>query len=410
MRRALAVLGAFTDQSPEWGLADLSRSLHLTKSTTLRLLGALEREGLLSRFGPNGSYRLGPTAIELGARAQRVHSLPGTAHAELLRLARATGETTSLEVLIGNEILILDEVLGTHLVGRSSSIGTRWPAHAASTGKVLLAAARQGNVETWQGAPLDSPLELEQYTPRTITSRHKVRRRAESSREAGIRHGHRRARGWVCRDRCPDPQQRPARRRGDLCRRPREPAHRGENPRSRGRVAPIGRSNLPATRGPLVSDRSLSLALVGLVLLATLPALRPAPAAGGHLLIVGGGEQPPELVSHFVELAGGSGKAKIAVVPMASSEPVETGKEKADELVGLGARVMVLNLNHDEAMSDSVAHLLDDVTGVWFTGEIRPGSPRSCSGPRLFARSRRCGSGAASSAARRPVPRSCRTR
>lgn len=117
-----------------------------------------------------------------------------------------------------------------------------------------------------------------------------------------------------------------------------------------------------------MSDRSLSLALVGLVLLATLPALRPAPAAGGHLLIVGGGEQPPELVSHFVELAGGSGKAKIAVVPMASSEPVETGKEKADELVGLGARVVVLNLNHDEAMSDSVAHLLDDVTGVWFTG------------------------------------------
>jgi IclR family acetate operon transcriptional repressor len=173
VRRALAVLGAFTDQTPEWGLADLSRSLHLTKSTTLRLLGALEREGLLSRFGPNGSYRLGPTAIELGARAQRVHSLPGTAHAELLRLARSTGETTSLEVLIGNEILILDEVLGTHLVGRSSSIGTRWPAHAASTGKVLLAAARQGNVETWQGAPLDSPLELEQYTPRTITSRQK---------------------------------------------------------------------------------------------------------------------------------------------------------------------------------------------------------------------------------------------
>jgi IclR family transcriptional regulator, acetate operon repressor len=167
------VLGAFTDQRPEWGLADLSRSLHLTKSTTLRLLGALEREGLLSRFGVNGAYRLGPTAIELGARAQRVHSLPGAARPELVRLARATGETTSLEVLIGNEILILDEVLGTHLVGRSSSIGTRWPAHAASTGKVLLAAARQGIVETWQGAPIDAPLKLEQFTPRTITSREK---------------------------------------------------------------------------------------------------------------------------------------------------------------------------------------------------------------------------------------------
>jgi cyanophycinase len=53
---------------------------------------------------------------------------------------------------------------------------------------------------------------------------------------------------------------------------------------------------------------------------------------------------------------------------MASSEPQETGKEKADELVGLGAEVLVLNLNREQAMSDSVARLLDDVTGVWFTG------------------------------------------
>jgi cyanophycinase len=99
-----------------------------------------------------------------------------------------------------------------------------------------------------------------------------------------------------------------------------------------------------------------------------LPALRPAVVPGGHLLIVGGGEQPPELVAHFVELAGGSGHATIAVVPMASSEPQETGKEKADELTGLGARVLVLNLNREQAMTDSVVHLLDGVTGVWFTG------------------------------------------
>ncbi|MEP7327164.1 MAG: cyanophycinase [Gemmatimonadota bacterium] len=88
----------------------------------------------------------------------------------------------------------------------------------------------------------------------------------------------------------------------------------------------------------------------------------------GVLLIVGGGHQPPDLVRHFVDLAGGSGTARIAVVPMASSEPVATGEEKAEELRGLGARVFVLNLTRAQAESDSAVRLLDGVTGVWFTG------------------------------------------
>jgi cyanophycinase len=53
---------------------------------------------------------------------------------------------------------------------------------------------------------------------------------------------------------------------------------------------------------------------------------------------------------------------------MASSEPEETGREKAEQLIGLGAEAFVLNLSRDEASADSVARRLDGVTGVWFTG------------------------------------------
>lgn len=62
---------------------------------------------------------------------------------------------------------------------------------------------------------------------------------------------------------------------------------------------------------------------------------------------MGGGSQPPELVRHFVDLAGGPGKARIAVLPMASSEPLETGVEKADQRKELGADAFVLNLTRD---------------------------------------------------------------
>lgn len=97
-------------------------------------------------------------------------------------------------------------------------------------------------------------------------------------------------------------------------------------------------------------------------------ATAPGAATRGTLLIVGGGSQPPALVSRFVELAGGPGKARIAVMPMASAEAAEGGEEKAEQLRGLGAEVIVMNLTHDQAQTDSAARLLDGITGVWFNG------------------------------------------
>lgn len=101
------------------------------------------------------------------------------------------------------------------------------------------------------------------------------------------------------------------------------------------------------------------------------PAGSPSPSSAspsGHLLIVGGGSQPPELVRHFVDLAGGSGRARIAVIPMASGSPGKAGREKVEDLRALGADAFSLNLNRKQAESDSAARLLDNVTGVWFSG------------------------------------------
>lgn len=118
-------------------------------------------------------------------------------------------------------------------------------------------------------------------------------------------------------------------------------------------------------QGSAVKWSALSLA-TSLLLSSASPGGAPLPK--GHLLIVGGGSQPEALVQQLVNLAGGPGKARIAVVPMASSEPQATGDEKADELRGLGATVMVLNLTRAQAESASTARQLDSITGIWFTG------------------------------------------
>jgi cyanophycinase len=88
----------------------------------------------------------------------------------------------------------------------------------------------------------------------------------------------------------------------------------------------------------------------------------------GTLLIVGGGTQPDELVRHFVDLAGGPGKARIAILPMATEDAIATGAEKEAQLDSLGADSFVLNFSRDRADDDSLVRKLSTVTGVWFPG------------------------------------------
>lgn len=176
--RAVAILKAFSDARPRWRVTDLARELELTKPTIVRLLHALEREGMVMRNPAGNTYGLGPGAIALGTQALRSNDLRTTARAELESLAAATGETTTLEVRAGDDVLILDEVRVWHLLGTRPDIGTRWPAHATSTGKVFLAfgdpAARRA-----LGA------RLPRLTRHTVTSGAKLRKELKQVAEQG---------------------------------------------------------------------------------------------------------------------------------------------------------------------------------------------------------------------------------
>jgi cyanophycinase len=99
------------------------------------------------------------------------------------------------------------------------------------------------------------------------------------------------------------------------------------------------------------------------------PALR-TPVANsprGHLLIVGGGPIPRSVNEQFVRLAGGRGRARIAVFPTASAV-ASTGPDKALQLDSLGASAFVVYVTRANAGADSMVSLLDSVTGIWFAG------------------------------------------
>lgn len=137
--RAIRLLKLFTPAAPEMGLVEISERAALNKTTTHRLLQALASEAMLERDEANGVYRLGAGLMALGVQALSSSDLRLRARPMLERLAKDSGETATLEVPIDDSMLILDEVAGSHFVGAAGNVGTRWPLHATSTGKALVA-------------------------------------------------------------------------------------------------------------------------------------------------------------------------------------------------------------------------------------------------------------------------------
>ena len=151
--RAIRLLKAFTVDQPELSLGELSKRMGLNKTTAHRLLAALESEALIERSNIRGSYRLGPGTVALGAQAQSTNHLRVRARPTLEKLARLTRETVSLEVLLGEEVMTLDEVDGGRMLNATGYVGSRWPAYATSSGKVIL--AHQPIDESFFSAPFE---------------------------------------------------------------------------------------------------------------------------------------------------------------------------------------------------------------------------------------------------------------
>jgi len=82
----------------------------------------------------------------------------------------------------------------------------------------------------------------------------------------------------------------------------------------------------------------------------------------GRLVIVGGGGTPESVGRHFVKLSGGS-KARIAVLPQASSRP-DRGASSVKMFNSLGSRSFIVNLEDPRDARERI----ETATAVWFPG------------------------------------------
>jgi len=147
--RVVDVLLLFTEGPHVLGVSEIARRLGLSKAVVHRILRSLLGRGLVVVEPSTRGYRLGPAAAALGARALRESDLRTAALPVIRELARCTGETTTLSALVGESRVYLDQVPSEQEIKQTVELGRRFPLHAGSSSKCILAflpAAQQEEV------------------------------------------------------------------------------------------------------------------------------------------------------------------------------------------------------------------------------------------------------------------------
>ena len=173
--RATSLLIAILNSPQPPLLSDLARELGLPKSTTSRILGVLERQGLIRRYR-NSAYLGGEVLLKYASAQNQDSALINRMRSVLEALAEKTSESVNLAVPGNDDLKLIDQVDGKHLLGATNWIGRNVPYHASALGKVLLAF----------GAAAIPAGNLQSKTARTITSRSQLN--AELEKEIGRAH------------------------------------------------------------------------------------------------------------------------------------------------------------------------------------------------------------------------------
>jgi DNA-binding IclR family transcriptional regulator len=177
--RVVSVLELLADTPDGLGTSDVAHAVGVHKTTASRLLGTLAARGLIERDAVTRRYRLGAGIVSLAGAAMTRLPVVSQARPELERLCALTSETVNLAILDRRHVVYLDQVTPRQAVVMANWVGRRSPAHASSSGKVLLAFG--------EGQVREEVLShrLERLTPQTVTDRAGLRGILAETRRQG---------------------------------------------------------------------------------------------------------------------------------------------------------------------------------------------------------------------------------
>lgn len=178
LERGLSVLRAFNQSRPEMQLSEVAAATGLNPAVARRCLNTLVQLGYVARHGRR--FLLRPEVLVFGSAFLASMNIEQVAGPPLQAVRDETGDSSSMAVLSGHDILYLAHVSTNRRIRLGASVGTRFPAYATSLGRVLVAWQDEASIRAY----LDTAA-LEPLTEHTITSKAELGKRLREVRVQG---------------------------------------------------------------------------------------------------------------------------------------------------------------------------------------------------------------------------------
>lgn len=162
LAKGLAAIETFTADRPRQSITDVAKASGLDRATARRCLLTLSHLGYADYDGK--FFTLTPQVLRLGTACLATMPLPQLVQPLLDRLSEQLGESSSVSILDGSDIVYVARAAQRKVMSISLMPGSRLPAYCTSMGRVLLAA-----MPPEDAARLLTSHALPARTPRTLT-------------------------------------------------------------------------------------------------------------------------------------------------------------------------------------------------------------------------------------------------
>ncbi len=164
--RAFGLLGIVAAAPEGIALGALAQQADLAPSTTHRLLGALEGQGMVAFDAQAGAWQIGLKAFQIGAAFLHRRDFVAAARAPMRRLMQESGETVNLAILNAGRVTFVAQIECDEVMRMAVKIGSVGPLHASAVGKAMLAFSAEEQVDG-----LLKDLDFVRLTDKTILDR-----------------------------------------------------------------------------------------------------------------------------------------------------------------------------------------------------------------------------------------------